>query len=66
MNTRTGTPRIKWWILKEDNPKVNFRETVLEKERPMESVQEWLEEYDDFESRTGGVDLYSRVEISMR
>ena len=66
MNTRTGTPRIKWWILKEDNPKVKFRETVLEKERPVESVHEWLEEYDDFESRTGGVDLYSRVEISMR
>ena len=39
-----ATPRIKWWRLKGENPKIKFRETVLEKVRPVESVQEWREE----------------------
>ena len=39
-----ATPRIKWWRLKEDDPKVKFREKVLDKVRPVESVQEWWEE----------------------
>ena len=30
------------WRLKEDNHKIKFRETVYEKVRPVESVQEWL------------------------
>ena len=39
-----ATPRIKWWRLREDNRKVQFREKVLDKVRPVESVQEWWEE----------------------
>ena len=39
-----ATPRIKWWRLREDNLKVQFREKVLDKVRPVESVQEWWEE----------------------
>ena len=39
-----ATPRIKWWRLKEDNIKVQFRETVLDNVRPVENVQEWWEE----------------------
>ena len=38
-----ATPRIKWWRLKEDDLKVQFRE-VLVKVRPVDSVQEWWEE----------------------
>ena len=55
---------IMWWRLKEDNPKIKFRETVLKK------VDQWIvyrtvgaEEHDDFESRTRGVEHYSRAEI---
>ena len=33
------TPRIKWWRLKEDNLKVQFRENVLDKVRPVDCVQ---------------------------
>ena len=40
LNTRTGNPKIKWWRLKEDNPKIKFRETVLKKVRPVDSVQD--------------------------
>ena len=43
-----ATPRIKWWRLKEDDLKVQFREKVLDKVRPVESVQ------DDIEIRTAG------------
>ena len=39
-----ATPRIKWWRLKEDDLKVQFREKVLDKVQPVESVQEWWEE----------------------
>ena len=39
-----ATPRINWWRLREDNLKVQFREKVLDKVRPVESVQEWWEE----------------------
>ena len=39
-----ATPRIKWWRLNEDDLKVQFREKVLDKVRPVESVQEWWEE----------------------
>ena len=39
-----ATPGIKCWRLKEENLKIKFRETVLEKVRPVESVQEWWEE----------------------
>ena len=39
-----ATPRIKWWRLKGDNLKVQFREKVLDKVRPVESVQYWWEE----------------------
>ena len=35
-----ATPKRKWWRLKEDQ----FREKVLDKVRPVESVQEWWEE----------------------
>ena len=35
---------IKCWRLKKDNLKIQFRETVLEKVRPVESVQELWEE----------------------
>ena len=37
-------PRIKWWRLREDNLKVQFREKVFDKVRPVESVQEWWKE----------------------
>ena len=39
-----ATPRIKWWRLKEDNHKVECREKVLDKVRPVDCVQEWWEE----------------------
>ena len=35
---------LKWWRLREDHLKVQFREKVLDKVRPVESVQEWWEE----------------------
>ena len=38
-----ATPSIKWWRLREDNLKVQFREKVLDKVRPVECVQEWWE-----------------------
>ena len=38
-----ATPRIKWWRLKEDDLKVQFRE-VLVKVRPVYCVREWWEE----------------------
>ena len=45
---------MKWWILKEDQcPKIKFRETVFEKVRPVESVQEWWEERSTTISRVG-------------
>ena len=33
-----------WWRLREDNLEVQFREKVLDKVRPVESVHEWWEE----------------------
>ena len=39
-----ATPTIKWWILKEDNLKVQFREKVMDKVRLVDCVQEWWEE----------------------
>ena len=47
-----ATPRTKWWRLKEDNLKVHFRE-VLDKVRPVESVQEWCEETSTMILRVG-------------
>ena len=38
------TPKIKWWRLKEENLKVQFREKVLGERRLLESDQEWWEE----------------------
>ena len=38
------TPKIKWWRLKEENPKIQFREKVLSERRLLENVQEWWEE----------------------
>ena len=31
---------IKWLRLKKENPKIKFRETVLKKVRPVDSVQD--------------------------
>ena len=33
-----------WWKLKEDNPKIKSKETVLGKVRPAKTVQEWWEQ----------------------
>ena len=38
------TPKIKWWRLKEDNLKIQFREKVLNERRLLENVQELWEE----------------------
>ena len=38
------TPKIKWWRLKEENLKIQFRETVLNERRLLENVQVWWEE----------------------
>ena len=38
------TPKIKWWRLKEENPKIQFREKVLSERSLLENVQEWWEE----------------------
>ena len=38
------TPKIKWWRLKEDNLKIQFREKVLSERKLLENVQEWWEE----------------------
>ena len=38
------TPKIKWWRLKEENLKIQFREKVLNERRLLENVQEWWEE----------------------
>ena len=38
------TQKIKWWILKEENLKIQFREKVLSERRLLESVHEWWEE----------------------
>lgn len=38
------TPKIKWWRLKEEDPKTQFREKVLEERRLLDNVQEWWEE----------------------
>ena len=38
------TPKIKWWRLKEENLKIQFREKVLSERRLLENVQEWWEE----------------------
>ena len=35
------TPKIKWWRLKEDNLKIQFREKVLSERGLLENVQEW-------------------------
>ena len=35
------TPKIKWWRLKEENLKIQFREKVLSERRLLENVQEW-------------------------
>ena len=37
------TPKIKWWRLKEENLKIQFREKVLSERRLLENVQEWWE-----------------------
>ena len=33
---------MKWWRMKEDNLKIQFREKVLSERRLLESVQEWV------------------------
>ena len=38
------TPNIKWWRLKEEKLKIQFREKVLSERRLLKSVQEWWEE----------------------
>ena len=38
LNTRTGNPNNKVVEIKEDIPKIKFRETVLKKVRPEDSV----------------------------
>ena len=38
------TPKIKWWRLKEENLKLQFREKVLSERRRLDNVQEWWEE----------------------
>ena len=38
------TPNIKWWRLKEENLKIQFREKVLNERSLLENVQEWWEE----------------------
>ena len=38
------TPKIKWWRLKEENLKTQFREEALSERRLLENVQEWWEE----------------------
>ena len=35
------TLKIKWWRLKEDNLKIQFRKKVLGERIMLESVQEW-------------------------
>ena len=37
-------PPSKWWRLKEENLKIQFRENVLSERRLLENVQEWWEE----------------------
>ena len=37
-------PKIKWWRLKEDNPRIQFREKECGERRLLESVQELWEE----------------------
>ena len=37
------TPKIKWWTLKEENLKIQFREKVLSGRILLENVQEWWE-----------------------
>ena len=37
------TPKIKWWRLKEENLKIQFREKVLSERRLLENVQDWWE-----------------------
>ena len=40
------TPKIKWWRLKEDNLRIQFREKEFGESRLLESVQELWEETD--------------------
>ena len=64
-----ATLRIKWGRLKEDNLIVQFREKVLDKVGPVESVQEWWEETSTTildESMTGGVGYDNWVEAPWR
>ena len=37
-------PKIKWWRLKEENLKIQFREKVLSERRLLESVHDWWDE----------------------
>lgn len=36
-----GAPRIKWWRLKDDNLRSEFKERVLGRIEPLEEVQDW-------------------------
>ena len=38
------TPKIKWWRLKKDNLRIQFRENELSERRLLENVQELWEE----------------------
>ena len=61
------TPKIKWWRLKEDNLKIQFREKVLSERRLLENVQEWWDENSTAilgKSWTGGARYDNRKEVS--
>ena len=36
-----GAPKIKWWRLKDENLKREFKERVLERVEPLDEVQDW-------------------------
>ena len=47
------TPKIKWWRLKEENLKIQFREKVLSERILLENVQEWWAENSTLTVRAG-------------
>ena len=47
------TPKVKWWTLKEENIKIQFREKVLSGRILLENVQEWREENSTVMLRAG-------------
>ena len=59
-------PKIKWWILNEENLKLQFTEALGGRRLLENVVQEWWEENSkyDIESWTGGARYDNRKEIS--